>query len=162
MTGAYNVYLNRRLEVGCHLIQTVLKPAQTPEEDSGPARQRRVPTAKPSISEHPTGLADAGNEAAFCSAWLSLQCARIPGLIAAALLVPAPAKGLSVTCTFWPPNNPYTDDLVRLAERAALERRALTSVGDKIPNSAGELVVGLFIASPLGRGMSPSPPLLSR
>src|SRR5262245_912029 len=91
------------------------------------APQLRVVTGEPSGPPHWTGLADAGNEAVFCSAWLSSQCTRISGIIAGLLVMPAPAKGLSSTS--WPQRNPYTEDLLRLAERATLERRAVVSPG---------------------------------
>src|SRR5262245_31222310 len=75
------------------------------------------------------GLADAGNEAVFCSAWLSSQCTRISGIVAGLLMMPPPAKGLTVASTSWPRRNPYIKDLLRLAERASLERCTVVSPG---------------------------------
>src|SRR5215471_8093798 len=83
------------------------------------APQLRVVAAEPSGPPHWTGLADAGNEATFCSAWLASQCAHISGITAGLLMMPPPAKGLSVASTSWPARNPYLEDLLRLAARAS-------------------------------------------
>src|SRR5262249_62347416 len=85
--------------------------------------QLRVVAAEPSVSPHRTGLADAGNEAVFCSAWLSSQCTRISGITAGLLMMPPPAKGLSVASTSWPQRNPYIEDLLRLAPPPSVGRR---------------------------------------
>jgi Barrel-sandwich domain of CusB or HlyD membrane-fusion/GAF domain len=118
------------------------------------APQLRVVAGEPSGPPHWTGLADAGNEAVFCSAWLSSQCTRISGIIAGLLMMPAPAKGLSVASTSWPQRNPYIEDLLRLAERAALERRAVVSPG-RMSSDTSVQQVGLFVALPLGPGSQP-------
>src|SRR5262249_52034385 len=116
--------------------------------------QLRVVAAEPSVSPHPTGLADAGNEAVFCSAWLSSQCTRISGIIAGLLMMPPPAKGLSVASTSWPQRNPYIEDLLRLAARASLERRAVVSPA-RMSTDTSVQQVGLFVALPLGPGSQP-------
>jgi hypothetical protein len=113
------------------------------------APQLRV-VATESGPPHWTGLADAGNEAVFCSAWLSSQCTRISGIVAGLLMMPPPGKGRTVASTSWPRRNPYTEDLLRLAERASLERRTVISPGD-----AGVQPVGLFVALPLGSRSKP-------
>jgi hypothetical protein len=118
------------------------------------APQLRVVAAEPSIPPRWAGLADAGNEAVFCSAWLSSQCTRISGIIAGLLMMPPPAKGLSVASTSWPQRNPYLEDLLRLAERASLERRAIVSPGRTGSDSSVQ-PVGLFVALPLGSGSQP-------
>jgi Barrel-sandwich domain of CusB or HlyD membrane-fusion/GAF domain len=118
------------------------------------APQLRVVAAGPSGPPHWTGLADAENEAVFCSAWLSSQCTRISGIIAGLLMMPAPAKGLSVASTSWPQRNPYIEDLLRLAERASLERRAVVSPG-RMSSDTSVQQVGLFVALPLGPGSQP-------
>ena len=91
--------------------------------------QLRVLAGERAPRSHWTGLADAGNEAAFCSAWLSSQCNRISGVTGGLLMMPPPAKGLSVASTSWPERNPYVEDLLQLAERASLERRTVVSPG---------------------------------
>ena len=118
------------------------------------APQLRVVAGDPSGPPHWTGLADAGNEAVFCSAWLSSQCTRISGIIAGLLMMPPPAKGLTVTSTSWPRRNPYIEDLLRLAERASSERRTVASPG-RIGSDTSVQSVGLFVALPLGSGSQP-------
>jgi Barrel-sandwich domain of CusB or HlyD membrane-fusion len=114
-----------------------------------------VVAAEPSGPPHWTGLADAGNEAVFCSAWLSSQCTRISGIIAGLLMMPPPAKGLSVASISWPQRNPYIEDLLRLAARASLERRAVVSPGRRVSDGGLAEPVGLFVALPLGAGNQP-------
>src|SRR5712691_2901745 len=96
---------------------------------SEPTPQLRVVAGEPSGPPHWTGLADAGDEAVFCSAWLSSQCELISGIVAGLLMMPPPAKGRSVASTSWPERNPYLKDLMRLAERAAVERETVASPG---------------------------------
>jgi Barrel-sandwich domain of CusB or HlyD membrane-fusion/GAF domain len=117
------------------------------------APQLRVVAGEPG-PPHWTGLADVGNEAVFCSAWLSSQCTRISGIIAGLLMMPPPAKGLSVASTSWPQRNPYIEDLLRLAERASLERRAIVSPG-RMGSDTSVQPVGRFVALPLGPGSQP-------
>jgi multidrug efflux pump subunit AcrA (membrane-fusion protein) len=113
----------------------------------------RVVAAEPG-PPHWSGLADAGNEAVFCSAWLSSQCTRISGIIAGLLMMPPPAKGLTVTSTSWPRRNPYVEDLLRLAERASSERRTVVLPGRMEPDTSVQ-PVGLFVALPLGSASQP-------
>ena len=102
----------------------MFEPDRSRPRISDQASHLRLIAAEPSVSPQRTGLADAENEAAFCIAWLSSQCTLISGVIAGLLMVPPPAKGLSVASTSWPKGNPYLEDLSRLAERASLERGA--------------------------------------
>ena len=95
------------------------------------------------------GLTDASDEASFCSAWLASQCALIPNIVAGLLLVPPPAKGVSVTSTSWPERNPYFSDLTRISERAALERRAVFSPSQPGIASGGARSLALLLALPL-------------
>src|SRR4029077_9478807 len=112
--------------------------------------QLRVIAANPAASQL-SGLADAGNEAAFCSAWLSLQCNRTSGVVAGLLMMPPPGNGVYVATTSWPERNPYLTDLMRLAERASLERRVTVS-SDRIGT---ESTAGFLIALPIGFGSEP-------
>src|SRR5262245_30476474 len=117
------------------------------------APQLRVVAAEPR-PPHWSGLADAGNEAVFCSAWLSSQCTRISGINAGLLMMPPPAKGLSVASTSWPQRNPYIEGLLRLAERASSERRTVVSPG-RLGSETAVQPVGLFVALPLGPESQP-------
>ena len=131
--------------------------SRTEVDRESPSRHRSYGSLLPNQSVSPqwTGLADAENEAVFCSAWLSSQCTRISGIIAGLLMMPPPAKGLSVASTSWPQRNPYLEDLSRLAERASLERRAVVSPGRKVSDTCPAQPVGLFVALPLGAGSQP-------
>src|SRR5262245_58660415 len=129
------------------------------ESDRPQARSSERPpqlrvVATESGQPHWAGLADASNEAVFYSAWLSSQCTRISGIVAGLLMMPPPAKGLTVTSTSWPRRNPYIEDLLRLAERAALERCTVVSPG-RICSDSSVQPVGLFVALPLGSGSQP-------
>ena len=128
----------------------MFEPDRRRPRSSEQAPQLRVVAAEPSVPPHWTGLADAENEAAFCSAWLSSQCTRISGVIAGLLMMPPPAKGLSVASTSWPKRNPYLEDLSRLAERASSERRAIVSPGRMGSDTSPAQPVGLLVALPLG------------
>jgi multidrug resistance efflux pump len=133
----------------------MFEPERSRSRSSEQAPQLRVVAAEPFGSPHRTGLADAANEAVFCSAWLSSECTRISGIIAGLLMMPAPAKGLSVASTSWPKRSPYIEDLLRLAERASLEQRPVVSPGRNISNGDAAEAVGLFVALPLGAGSQP-------
>ena len=131
----------------------MFEPDRSRQRSSEQAPQLRV-VAGELGPPHWTGLADASNEAVFCSAWLSSQCTRIPGIVAGLLMMPAPAKGLTVASTFWPQRNPYVQDLLRLAERASSERRTVVSPG-RTGFDTSVPPVDLFIALPLGPGSQP-------
>ena len=133
----------------------MFEPDRSRPRSSEQAPHLRLVAAEQSVSPHWTGLADAENEAVFCIAWLSSQCTLISGIIAGLLMVPPPAKGLSVASTSWPKGNPYLEDLSRLAERASLERRAVVSPGRKVSDTCPAQPVGLFVALPLGAGSQP-------
>src|SRR5215510_11311464 len=129
------------------------------ESDRPQARSSERPpqlrvVATESGQPHWAGLADASNETVFCSAWLSSQCTRISGIVAGLLMMPPPAKGLTVASTSWPRRNPYIEDLLRVAERASLERCMVVSPG-RMGSDTSVQPVGLFIALPLGSGSQP-------
>src|SRR5947209_2778829 len=103
--------------------------------NADPALQLRMVPAETSTS-HWHGLLDAGNEAAFGSAWLALQCSRIAGVAAGLLLirqVDASARRLSVT---WLARDLDVGDLSRLAERAYAERRIVVAPGRVGPDAS--------------------------
>jgi multidrug resistance efflux pump len=133
----------------------MFEPDRSRSRSSEQAPHLRVVAGEPSAPSHWTGLADAGNEAVFCSAWLSSQCARISGVVGGLLMMPPPGKGLRVASTSWPQRNPYLQDLLRLAERASLERRAVVSPGRDFSDGAFTQAVGVFVALPLGAESHP-------
>ena len=130
------------------------EPDRSRSGNAEPAPQLRVVQAQPSASPHWHGLLDAGNEVAFCSAWLALQCSRIPGVTAGLLVIrqhDASAPPVSVT---WPARDLDLGDLSRLAERAYAERRAIVAPG-RIGPDASPQPVGVLVALPLGTAREP-------
>ena len=119
----------------------MLEPGRSRAQISESAPQLQVVASGPSA----TGLADAGNEAEFCSAWLSMQCTRVSGIVGGLLMMPPPAAGVSVTSTSWPARNPYLEYLLRVAEHfsdgkiGALQGRILAING-------GENMLTRFVA----------------
>jgi hypothetical protein len=69
--------------------------------------------------------------------------------------MPAPVMGVSVTSTSWPERNPYFSDLTRIAERAALERRAVVFPSHPSIASGGARSLALLLAMPLGSEANP-------
>src|SRR5947207_2233570 len=122
----------------------------TQARNAKPATPIRFVSTQPSSVSHWDGLAHAEDEAKFCSAWLSMQCTRIPGVAAGLLMMPPPAKGLSVASTSWPERNPFLQEMMRLAERASVEGRAGVSPGRTASHGPSS---GLMIALPLGCGI---------
>jgi Barrel-sandwich domain of CusB or HlyD membrane-fusion/GAF domain len=123
--------------------------------NADPALQLRMVPAETSTSPHWHGLQDAGNEAAFGSAWLALQCSRIAGVAAGLLLIrqaDASARRLSVT---WPARDLDVGDLSRLAERAYAERRTVVASGRVGPDGSPAQPVALIVALPLGTAKEP-------
>jgi RND family efflux transporter MFP subunit len=118
--------------------------------------QLRVVTSERSGPPHWTGLADARDEAKFCSAWLSSQCANITGVIAGLLTMPPPASASTVTSTSWPERNPYLEVLLRLAECASTEKRMVVfSPARMSSNTNYAHVINFFVATPLGARSEP-------
>ena len=109
--------------------------------------QLRTTVAESTVLQHWNGLADAGNEASFCSAWLSMQCSRISGATGGLLMMPPPAKGQRVVSTSWPAQNPSLRELMRLAERASVERSIVISPGS---DAVSAQAFGVLVALPLG------------
>ena len=97
-------------------------------------------------------LADAGDETAFCSAWLALQCGRISGVSAASLAIRHPDTRQPLISVTWPSPGLDLGDVKRIAERAYAERRAVVSPGRIGPDASPVEPVGLLIAVPVGAG----------
>ena len=119
------------------------------------APQLRVVPEQPAVSVHWNDLADAGNEAAYCSAWLSLQCARISGVTAGLVVVGQADKASPAVAASWPGLSlDGFGELSKLAERAFLERRTIISSHHACPDadSAAPSPVGHLVAMPLGAG----------
>jgi hypothetical protein len=111
--------------------------------------------ADTSASTHWHGLLDAGNEAAFGSAWLALQCSRLPGVVAGLLLIPqvdASARRLSAT---WPAGDLDVGDLSQLAERAHAEHRIVVASGRVGRDASPARPVVHIVALPLGTATKP-------
>ncbi|MCC8935489.1 HlyD family efflux transporter periplasmic adaptor subunit [Bradyrhizobium sp. Arg68] len=115
---------------------------------------RRVPV-DPATSPHWRGLLDARDEAAFGSAWLALQCSRLPGVAGGLLLIrqaDAAAPHLTVT---WPPRDLDASDLSRFAETAYAERRMVVGPGRVGSDTSSAHPVALVVAVPLGFAKGP-------
>jgi hypothetical protein len=76
--------------------------------------------------------------------------------VAGLLMMPPPAKGRSVASTSWPERTVYLEDLLRLAERAAFDRRPVATPNrSAVTQLPAAPPVGLFLALPLGPGAEP-------
>jgi hypothetical protein len=106
-------------------------------------------------SPHWHGLLDPGNETAFGSAWLALQCGRIPGAVAGLLLISQVHAGAPPLTVKWPEGNLDTDDLRRLAELAAADRRITVAHGRLGREASPARPVVLIVALPLGLSKEP-------
>ena len=131
------------------------EPDRSRSANPDPAVQLRMVPADTSVSTHWQGLLDAGNEAAFGSAWLALQCSRIPGVVAGLLLIPqvdASARRLSAT---WPAGDLDVGDLSQLAERAHAEHRIVVASGRVGRDTSPARPVVHIVALPLGTATKP-------
>lgn len=133
----------------------MLEPDRGQPGKSYQAPQLRVVPAEPSASLNWNGLADAGNEAAFCAAWLSLQCTRIVGVTAGLVVLRPPDSTSPAVSASWPARD-FDDfgDLSKLAHRAILERRTIVSPDRAGAPPDGPLTspVDHLVAVPLGAG----------
>src|SRR5262245_34263508 len=119
------------------------------------APQLRVVRERPAVSLHWNSLADTRDEVAYCSAWLSLQCASIPGVTAGLVVLRQTNKASPAVSASWPKG--YLDgfgELSKLAERAFLERRTIVSPHCACPTVEGlpPSPIGHLVAIPLGVG----------
>src|SRR5262245_10548546 len=124
-----------------------------PTGASEPLTHMRMITTDPAPQW--AGLADAADDAKYSSAWLSAQCARISGILGALLMMPPPARGLSVDSTSWPARNPYVEDLMRLAERASAQRRPVSVQMRRELEQISTPSCGVMLALPLGSASEP-------
>ena len=112
----------------CIQVRPMLEPDRDRIGTSEHAPQLRVVPIQQAVSAHWNDLADAGNEAAYCSAWLFLQCARIAGVTAGVVVLRQPDMPSPAVSACWPTQNfDGFADLSKLAERAFLERRPIVS-----------------------------------
>src|SRR5262245_49388092 len=105
----------------------------------------------PSTSSSWNCLANAEDEPAFCSAWLSLQCSRIEGATTGVLVLQPSEKGAQRRVALWPA--PAHSDFVALsamAERTLLQRRAISS--QEVQKDPNGQPAGHLLAVPLGAG----------
>src|SRR5262245_29438390 len=109
------------------------------------------PAGPPPASISWNCLANAEDETAFCSAWLSLQCARIEGASAGLLVLRQSNKGPPRRIAAWPSTD-HSDctALSAIAERSLLERRPVSSV-ESLGLANGHRA-GHLVAVPLGAG----------
>jgi RND family efflux transporter MFP subunit len=111
--------------------------------------------ARPAGSPHWLALAAADNEAAYCSAWLALQCSQLPAVSAGLLTVRGADGTLPPASATWPRSNLDLRDLSQLAQRAYSERRTIVSPGRIGTDPSHPQPVGLIVATPLGAGGEP-------
>src|SRR5262249_54388710 len=130
---------------------------------SEPDRSRTVSTDQAprphGVSVEPAAnfrkLSDTKDEPGFCSAWLSLQCARIPGATAALILIRQAAAAAPVLAATWPDQNLDRAEITAVAERAYSERRTVVALGRTGPDTSPAQPVGLLVGVPLGFGSEP-------
>src|SRR5262245_25687459 len=132
----------------------MFEPDRSRSESPDHAPQLRMVAA--GAPPHWNGLSDAGNESAFCSAWLSVQCARIPGVATALLMLRRDDQRAAPISVTWPRTGLDLPDLWQLAERAYVERRVVVLPGRIGPDASHPQPVGVLIAAPLGAGPRPT------
>jgi hypothetical protein len=110
------------------LRANMLEPNRDRPGISYQAPQVQAARADPSAPLLWSAPADASSEAAFCSAWLSIQCARISGVTAGLIMLPQQQQPSPSVSACWPTRDlAGLADLSKLATRAFLERRTLHS-----------------------------------
>lgn len=118
--------------------------------DQGP--EFRVAPAEPFNSPQWRELSNAGNETAFCFAWLALQCHQISGIMAGLLVVRDPGQDTPRITVRWPEREIDLVDLSRVVERAHFERRLVIAPGRIGPDTSPAQPVSTLVAVPLGAG----------
>jgi len=131
----------------------MFEPDRSRPGNSDHAPQLRMVAAGP--SPHWDALSDAGNDLAFCLAWLSLQCIRLPGAATALLMLRRDDQQEAPTFVTWPRTGLDLPDLCQLAERAYVERRVIVLPGRIGLDASHPQPVGVLVATPLGAGSRP-------
>ena len=108
----------------CIRVRPMLEPDRDRTGKSHHAPQLRVVPEQPTVTVQWNDLADAGNEAAYCSAWLSLQCASIAGVTAGLVVVRQADKASPAVTASWP------------ARSLDAFRRAVQASGARFPGAA--------------------------
>ena len=108
--------------------------------------------AEPFNSPQWRELSNAGNETAFCFAWLALQCHQISGIMAGLLVVRDPGQDTPRITVRWPEREIDLVDLSRVVERAHFERRLVIAPGRIGPDTSPAQPVSTLVAVPLGAG----------
>ncbi|SFV05307.1 Multidrug efflux pump subunit AcrA (membrane-fusion protein) [Methylobacterium sp. 174MFSha1.1] len=92
-------------------------------------------------------FAEAETSAAFCEAWLHLQCRAVPGAVAGLLLL-VQNDGSFAPAATWPAGVPAADQLVGPAERALRGRRGIVETARLAPGEAAG-APGVHVAYPI-------------
>jgi hypothetical protein len=100
-------------------------------------------------------LVDQGSDsAAFCQAWLNLQCSQIADAGNGVLLLRRD-DGAHVVAATWPAERLPPNELSRLVERAMSSKRPVIAWGRRRPTPQHPLAVDLLVAQPIGTAEEP-------
>jgi multidrug resistance efflux pump len=124
---------------------------ERPRVDPDPASHAAAAPLQPTLA----GLTDATDEEKYCSAWLLLQCTRIPGAAAGLLRIRRPAVEMPSLDLTWPERNLDLPDLAVVADRAYSERRRVVALGRTDPVSNSAQAPALIVGLPIGLGSEP-------
>jgi multidrug resistance efflux pump len=131
------------------------EPDRSQSVSADPAPSPQGVSAEPPAAANFKTLSDPNDEQGYCSAWLSLQCARIPGAVAALILIRQPPSAAPVLTATWPDPNLDLGELTAVAERAYAEHRTVAALGRTGPDTSPAQPVGLLVGVPLGFGKEP-------
>ena len=136
-------------------VRPMLEPERQGLAKSHYPPQLQIVPKQEDISTHWTRLADVGNEAAYCAAWLSLQCTRLAGVTAGLLMLRQEDKPSPAVSASWPAGSAASlndfGELCELAKRAFQEQRTIVfpaSVRQGLPQT----LLSHLVAIPLGVG----------
>ena len=116
------------------------------------AAQLQIVPKQEDASTHWNHLADVGNEAAYCAAWLSLQCARLAGVTAGLLVLRQKGEPSPAVSASWPARSANNlGELYELAKRVFQEQRTIVLPATVRPGFQSTPLSHL-IAIPLGVG----------
>lgn len=94
-------------------------------------------------------FAEATTSKAFCEGWLSLQCAILPGIRCALLLLGAADTGPFTPAAIYPDTSFNVTHLAGVAERSLKERRGLLVRNDPSAGTGGRSKATCHVAYPL-------------